>query len=269
MVLNRVVLPTLTIGLVVLLVAERVVHARHDAEATSPTVVTLPADRPIASAGATAPRPAAAAPLTPARESHVLERLERLATRQSLDGEGRRTYLDSMLLSTDSIVRRWPDREYVPLRVAIVEGGAPGYAPRMASAVRQALRQWEGLGLSLRFEEVADTALADITVRWVERFEFDRVGQTDLAWDQRGHVRHAAITLAVRTSAGPPLADAALLGVAIHESGHALGLPHSADADDVMFPATQVDALSSRDQESAQLLYRLPPGSEKDLPTSP
>lgn len=268
MVVNRVVLPTLTIGLVVLLVAERVVHARHDAEAVPPTVVTLPADRPVARAGATAPHPAAL-PLPPARESHVLERLERLATRQSLDGEGRRTYLDSMLLSTDSIVRRWPDREYVPLRVAIVEGGAPGYAPRMASAVRQALRQWEGLGLGLRFEEVVDTALADITVRWVERFEFDRVGQTDLAWDQRGHVRHAAITLAVRTSGGPPLADAALLGVAIHETGHALGLPHSADADDVMFPATQVDALSSRDQASAQLLYRLPPGSVKDLPASP
>jgi hypothetical protein len=268
MTLNRVVLPTLTAGLVVLLLAERVVHARHDAEAASQKVVTLSADPAPATAPPATAR-ALAPVLAPVRETHALERLERLATRQALDGEGRRTYLDSMLLSTDSIVRRWPDRQYVPLRVAIVEGGAPSYAPRMASVVRQALRQWEGLGLALRFEEVVDTALADITVRWVERFDADRVGQTDLAWDQRGHVRHAAITLSVRTSGGPPLGDAALLGVAMHETGHALVLPHSADAADVMFPATQVDVLSTRDQESAQLLYRLPPGSVKDLALAP
>jgi predicted Zn-dependent protease len=55
----------------------------------------------------------------------------------------------------------------------------------------------------------------------------------------------------------------------MHETWHALGLPHSADAADVMFPATQVDVLSTRDQESAQLLYRLPPGSVKDLALAP
>ena len=255
-------LPTLTLGLLVLLVGERVMHARHDAEEMAQSVDTLSADPAPATGATPAHRTAGPEP----RELRALEQMARLHARQQLIGEGYATYLDSMLLSTDSIVRRWPEREHAPLKVAITEGGATEYAPRMAEMVKQALRQWEGLGVGLRFELVGDTTGADITVRWVERFEFDRVGQTDLAWDQRGHVRHAAITLAVRASSGPPLGDAALLGVAIHETGHALGLPHSAEADDVMYPATQVDVLSMRDALTAQLLYRLPPGSVKEPP---
>jgi predicted Zn-dependent protease len=260
-------LPTVTIGLFALLVGERVVHARHDAEDDRQNVATLPADPAGPARPATMHRTPVAAPES--RDVRALEEMARTATRQQLATEGGATYLDSMLLSTDSIVRRWPERDHAPLKVAITEGGALDYAPRMAELVKQALRQWEGLGMGLRFELVHDTTDADISVRWVERFEFDRVGQTDLAWDQRGHVRHATITLAVRASNGPPLGDAALLGVAIHETGHALGLPHSADADDVMFPATQVDALSMRDARTAQLLYRLPPGSVKDAPPRP
>jgi hypothetical protein len=271
MAMQRFVLPTLTAGLFALLLTERVVHARHDHRAEEQTLTSLPADDATPGAVRPTPRklPGRTAEEPPLPESPVVERLARLATRQQLDGEGRDTYLDSMLLSTDSIVRRWPDRQYVPLRVAIQGGGAAGYTPRMAEIVRTALRQWEAVGVGLRFEEVSDTALADITVRWVEKFEFDRVGQTDLAWDQRGHVRHAVITLAVRASTGPPLSDASLLGIAIHETGHAIGLPHSATVEDVMFPATQVDALSLRDERSARLLYRLPPGSVKDLTDRP
>lgn len=267
MALRRVLLPTVTIGLFGLLVAERVMHARHDALQEAQTHATLSADP--------APPPdrrrevrASARAADRGTESPVMARLARLATRQQLAGEGRGSYLDSMLLSTDSIVRRWPERE-APLRVAVVEGDAAGYAPRMAGLLRQALDHWADAGLGLRFEEVSDTADADVTVRWVERFEFDRVGQTDLAWDQRGHVRHAAITLAVRASTGPPLSDTALLGIAMHEVGHAIGLPHSSDDGDVMFPATQVDQLSPRDELTAKLLYRLPPGSVKDLPARP
>jgi predicted Zn-dependent protease len=101
-------------------------------------------------------------------------------------------------------------------------------------------------------------------IRWIDHFDFDRAGQTDLTWDQSGRVRRASISLALRTHTGTVLPDAALLSVAVHEAGHALGLPHSSDTNDVMFPATRTGTLTERDRRTIEVLYRLPPGPVRD-----
>jgi predicted Zn-dependent protease len=139
----------------------------------------------------------------------------------------------------------------------------------MAGFVHEALGRWENAGIGVRFTTVSDTNDADILVRWIDHFDFDRAGQTDLTWDQAGRVRKAAILLALRTNTGLTLPDRALLTVAVHEAGHALGLPHSADSNDVMFPATQTGVLSERDRRTAQVLYQLPPGPVRDTGRTP
>ena len=260
--MNRYILPVVTLSLAVIVLVDRVQHVRdqrHNLASTggeTTAVAPARANRPVASDRAEVGRAGATAP--------ALDRLARLAARQQLAAVAGYAYLDSLLASTDSVVRRWPDRSSGPLRVAIVEVGADGYRPRMATFVRRALALWEETDAGVQFETVNDTASADIIIRWIDRFPFDRAGQTDITWDRAGRVRHAAISLAIRTSTGLRLPDASLFAVAVHETGHAIGLPHSADSADVMFPATRVGVLTPRDRRTAQVLYALPVGPVTD-----
>lgn len=260
--MRRFLLPAVTLLVLVLILADRLNRSGSAPAAVPAEVASSPVERRDLPART---RPVET-PVAPVPPSTTLEQLARLAVRRALSNEGRETYLDSLLLTSDSVLRRWATEERRSIRVSLVMNSAPWFSPTMPDRVRDALRVWENLIPGLSFSAVPDTLDADIAVHWIDRFSIDRTGQTDLTWDQLGRVRHASITLAVSDGRGTALPPAALAAVALHEVGHALGLPHSASAADVMFPEPRVSELSTRDRRTALMLYQLPTGSVKELP---
>src|SRR5439155_22197627 len=89
------------------------------------------------------------------------------------------TYFDSLFVETDSVVRRWPDPQGVPLTVAIASAEAQ---PALEAAMRGAIAAWEGVGAGFRFSVINDTATAQIVVRTRPEPAGEAIGETTLQW---------------------------------------------------------------------------------------
>lgn len=188
--------------------------------------------------------------------------------RRRLADAAQRTYILDMLALQDSVLFRWPDHatETSPLRVWIqadphVRDWWIGYV----QSARDVFLEWQTAGVPLRFQFPADSAGADITLRWIDQFPPDelRIGKTRRLADENAWVTHADILVALHDREGDTFPPGEISEILRHEIGHALGLGHSRNRATIMYPEnTQLD-LTDLDKETLHLLYTLPPGKVK------
>ena len=170
------------------------------------------------------------------------------------------TYIDQLLADRDSTFERWPDHVNKPLRVWIDSGATiDGAQAAFPAAVRAAFRDWSATGIPLRFEYVSSPRDADIRVRWTDRLN-KKTGSTTWRTDRGGWMLAGDITLATHISDGQSLDARGMRAIALHETGHALGLSHSGEPTDVMAALVRVDGLSAPDRNTIKLLYSYPAG---------
>ena len=195
-------------------------------------------------------------------ESHYLEQLARSETRRRVRASAGATYLNEIVAeSQDSALHRWNHRATDPVRVYLPPGTVANFHTEFLDAIRTAFRQWEQVGIPVSFDVNADSSRAEVTVRWKIQFDIDRTGQTDLEWNQDGHILKAVVTIATFDPKGRPLESDDVGAIALHEVGHVLGLDHSPDSTDLMYARGNTRQITDRDIRTVTLLYQLSPGS--------
>jgi hypothetical protein len=170
------------------------------------------------------------------------------------------TYIDRILVDRDSTIERWPARIGDPLHIWIDSSAiVTGAQAEFPNAVRAAFAEWGTTGIPLRFAYVSSEDHADIRVHWTDHLDH-KTGSTTWRTDRNGWLMVTDITLATHVSDGHVLDARGMRAIALHEVGHALGLSHSGDPQDVMAPLVRVDGLSLPDRNTIKLLYTLPAG---------
>ena len=176
------------------------------------------------------------------------------------DGRGV-TYVDEILTLRGGNIARWIDRRDNPITVWIQRSpGVKDFWPDYPNLARNAFYTWSNAGIPIRFLFIADSAAAEVRVRWVEHFNDAAAGKTYWARDVNWWILGADVELALHSQAGQAYDREAVHAIALHEVGHLIGLDHATSQENIMAPRVHTLKLSSADLRTANLIYKLPPG---------
>jgi Matrixin len=140
-----------------------------------------------------------------------------------------------------------------------------GYRSTDEDLVVWALQEWERSVNLLRFRRVEDEHTARVRVQWLPWAEDAALGRMEPSSDEGRPVASLIIrpdenkfrpTVRRRVKEDPLMRDVVLYYVCLHEVGHALGLSHSDNPRDIMWPGANGVTLPIYDRYRHHLMTR-------------
>jgi predicted Zn-dependent protease len=150
--------------------------------------------------------------------------------------------------------KHWKPDDF-PLSIYVKTTKSKLFKSLYKSYVDYALSVWEDADERIKFKYVSNTRDADIVIMFeeslVEKYDDNYLGITDyrLRYDKK--IQKSYIELSLLKFNNEPVSEGEIKSTIIHELGHALGLGHSDNETDIMFPF--INPFSSRDMHYNEL----------------
>jgi len=135
-------------------------------------------------------------------------------------------------------------------------------AQQLQRAATAGILLWNGQPFPILVDERGNRD-PHFSVRWVRSLGGGQIGLARTQWSPQTGLRVVTLELAIDNPySGRPMDPREVRLVAAHEMGHALGLPHSDEPRDVMYPTNTATTLSARDYRTLEAIYALEDGTE-------
>lgn len=135
--------------------------------------------------------------------------------------------------------RHWSWRSY-PLKIYVKHSPSKYYKPLYRDYIEYAFKEWERVDNRITFAFVYSPDSADIIIRFVDNltkiYDENFLGLTETDYNKYKDITKAHVQLGLLKFNNEKITDGEMKAAIIHETGHALGLGHSSNDKDIMYP---------------------------------